>query len=60
MGSLNNFNRLINFGLVEKIDDGTYKITESGLNHLDIILNDFNNFDVKFSDSLLFKLSNEN
>ncbi|BBL61225.1 MAG: cation transporter [Methanobrevibacter arboriphilus] len=50
---------LIDNNWLEK-DGGIYKITESGLNHLDIILNDFNNFDVKFSDSLLLKLSNEN
>ncbi|WP_225370574.1 hypothetical protein [Methanobrevibacter arboriphilus] len=30
MGSLNNLNRLINFGLVEKINDETYKLTEFG------------------------------
>lgn len=58
----NNFeeiiSHLIDNNWVEKNGDN-YKITELGLEHLDSILNDFNTFDVKFSDSLLLKLSNE-
>ncbi|MBZ9570616.1 cation transporter [Methanobrevibacter sp. TMH8] len=58
----NNFDEVINH-LIEnnwiKKNENRYEITKSGLEHLDIILSDFDDFDVKFSDSLFLKLSDE-
>ncbi len=52
-------NPLIERGWIKKEGNEEYDITNEGLKHLDTIFNDFNNYDVKFSDSFMLKLSDE-